>query len=190
MQPIQCQSSADLIPIWGQSSTNLMQILGQSIPNLMSIQRQWIPNPVPICFQFQCKIQYQSRANSSPNRFQSIQPILCQSDIYPKAIFQSSANLMPIKCQSIANLMPIPYWSYVNPRPIWCQWCQSDVYPLSILYHSGVNPVPILCRSNTIPELPILINDPINSQSAANLMSFSVHPMPIQRQSSTNPAPI
>ena len=160
-----------------------MQILGQSIPNLMSIQRQWIPNPVPICFQFQCKIQYQSRANSSPNRFQSIQPILCQSNIYPKAIFQSSANLIPIKCQSIANLMPIPYWSDVNPRPSWCQSDVNRANPMSIHCQSYSDLVSIQCQSCVDPT-------PFLSYESSSTIQLIPNPQPIRSQSSANPGPI
>ena len=97
---------------------------------------------------------------------------------------RSCANPLPIRCQCIANPVPILRQTNVDPLPI----CQSNP-----------NPMPIQCQSNTIQELPILIDNPIHSQYDVNSVSLpcqssansmSINMMSIWYQSTANPISI
>ena len=174
----------------------------------MSMRYQSCANLIPIPM----SIPRQSGANPFPIQYQSIQPILCQYDIYPKGILQSKANLMPIKCQSFpnpvligcqskANMMPIECQSDVNRVPIRCQcianlvpiWCQSNgnlmsiqcqfSNPMSTHCQSG-NPLPILCQSSSNPVSIRFIH------SRATDPPQQSNPFPIRCQFSVHPVPI
>ena len=113
---------------------------------------------------------------------------------HPRPIYfepvTTSANQVPICCQSNFNLRSIQRRSKFPPMPILCK-------PRSIHRQSHVNPVPVLCqfrcqsKANPVP-LPITIwcqfstnpmpnklkSIPIRFQSCANPMSSNANPVP------------
>ena len=113
-------------------------------------------------------------------------PIQCQSKPSPIRQFQSQSETNPSQFlqrirQYYANRGPFRQnvfnQSNANRVPIQCQF--------------RTNLVPILCQSNAIQELPILINNPIHSQSDVNSVSIpcqsNASPSPIQHQFDVHP---